>query len=209
MVATSRKKATGSQAAPCKPRRTSRAISAPVIAPSSSCATRRRAADGWRPGPRRRRAMGGDGRDRAARRHRGRGRSAARRAATAARRGHHPRQPRALGLAGRQQADRHVGQLVEAECRHCLGQTAALSRRPARAAAAARGRAPELSSASAHRPRSIRPAAGRSSPATSRIRLDLPLPLGPVTCSASPGAELEVEPLEQQPPAADQASPRR
>ena len=93
---------------------------------------------------------------------------------------------------------------VEVEARPSPRRAAAVPRRPARGPAAARGRAPGLRRRAPHRPRSIRPAFGRSSPAARRIRLDLPLPLGPVTCSASPGAELEVELFEQQPSAADQ-----
>ena len=47
-----------------------------------------------------------------------------------------------------------------------------------------------------------RPASGRLSPAISRSRLDLPLPLGPVSTSAPPGRQREIEPGEDQPLAA-------
>ena len=71
-----------------------------------------------------------------------------------------------------------------------------------RAPSGSRGRAPGARPRAPTRSRSTVPAAGRSSPAARRIRLDLPLPLGPVTSAASPGAELQIQLFEQQPPAA-------
>ena len=101
---------------------------------------------------------------------------------------HDPGQPRPLGLAGRQQADRDMRPAASSSKRvHRLASRGPLQKASARPSGSSRSSA-RPSSASAASARSIRPAFGRSSPATSRIRLDLPLPLGPVTCSASPGS---------------------
>ena len=59
--------------------------------------------------------------------------------------------------------------------------------KPAPGRAAARGRAQAGRRRARAAARSTRPRSGRSRPAARRIRLDLPLPFGPATCSASPG----------------------
>ena len=59
-----------------------------------------------------------------------------------------------------------------------------------------------LSSASASATRSTRPRSARRSPAASRIKLDLPLPFGPATCSPSPGPSSRFMASKSKPPAA-------
>ena len=68
-----------------------------------------------------------------------------------------------------------------------------------RRAAAWVGRSASASSPS----HSSRPAAGRTSPASSRSRVDLPDPFGPVSSSAPPARHLEIQVAEDQPLAAD------
>ena len=101
-------------------------------------------------------------------------------------RGDHPRQRRALALAGRQHPHRHVAR----DGSRPIASIAWPRRRRPRPEAPAPGQrqlAVERQAVVGQRRRARArrvPAAGRSSPAARRIRLDLPLPLGPVTMQA-------------------------
>jgi hypothetical protein len=176
-------------APPAEPRRSSRRISAPIIRPSSSL----------RQSPAERLVRGGEDRAAAAR---------CRRSIRASRSSPSASRPLSGSSSSHSGAPEATTRASVARLRWPVDSirtgTSASGRGPSPPSPARVGAVeprPEAerlpsgssrSSASARRParappRSTVPRSARSSPAASRIRLDLPLPLGPVTSAASPG----------------------
>ena len=120
--------------------------------------------------------------------------------------GHDAGKPGPLCLAGRQQAHRDLGQLIEMKCGHRLGQPRPL---PEGERAAERELAVERQSFVSQR--GLRPfdpaGVGPQQPGDQPDQARLAASIGAGDVDRLPRAKVEFEPFEQQPPATDQCQP--